>query len=87
MSDAVGLSARLMGDNGEKKRPSDDQDSNEHSGKRIKIDHESSNHEGCDTEKMTRKFDSMGLYAAEMFAAHVARQHVLSCVVNSKWFK
>lgn len=25
-----------------------------------------------------------GLYVAEMFAAHTARQHVISCVVNGK---
>jgi len=38
-------------------------------------------------DKVTKKIDPMeqnGLYAAEIFATHVARQHVLSFVAEGK---
>jgi len=79
-----------MSSNGEKKRRSDNQGSNERSGKKVKSNHENGNNGDRDTEKMTKKVDPLeqnGLYAAEMFAAHVARQHVLSCIVISEWIK
>jgi len=88
--DTARRSARLMNSNGGNKRPSDSQGSNERGSKRIKSNTENSNTEHLDTEKLAKKIDPMeqnGLYAAEMFAAHVARQHVLSCVVNSRWIK
>ena len=78
-----------MSSNGEKKRRSDNQGSNERSGKKVKSNHENGNNGDRDTEKMTKKVDPLeqnGLYAVEI-AAHAACQHVLSCIVISKWIK
>jgi hypothetical protein len=72
------------------KRGSDHLGSNEPPNiKRPKQDEEEG--EGEEKEmKEPKKLNAIvqnGLYAAEMFAAHIARQHVISFIVNSKWMQ
>jgi hypothetical protein len=46
------------------------------------------NDEDQNEEKEPKKIHAIvqnGLYVAEMFAAHIARQHVISFIVNSKF--
>jgi hypothetical protein len=65
-----------------KKRTSENLGSSEPTSKRVR-----SNNEDPNNEKLPKKTDPLeqnGMYAAEMFAAHVARQYVISCVVDSK---
>ncbi|KAG1719638.1 uncharacterized protein EDB91DRAFT_1351878 [Suillus paluster] len=65
---------------GDKKRTSGHLDSSEPSSKRPK-----SNNENQGNEKEPKRIHPIvqnGVYVAELFAAHVARQHVISCVVN-----
>jgi hypothetical protein len=66
-----------------KKRTSDNVDSNERSNKRAKSNNENRNVE--DEAEKPHPAVQNGLYVAEMFAAHIARQHVISCVVMSKY--
>ncbi|KAG1720577.1 uncharacterized protein EDB91DRAFT_1230992 [Suillus paluster] len=65
----------------EKKRSSNHLPSNEPASKRAK-----SNNETGIEEKEPKKLPpnvQNGMYVAEMFAANIARQHVISCVVNN----
>jgi hypothetical protein len=46
------------------------------------------NNENQNDEKEPKKIHPIvqnGLYVAEMFAAHIARQHVISFIVNSRF--
>ena len=83
MCDAATLSSAGTKNLGDKKRPSDHLPSNEPSSKRPR----SNQPRGDEKEKEPKKIHpnvQNGLYVAEIFAAHVARQHVFSLVVNSK---
>ena len=54
---------------------------------RAASSHENVINSNRDNDKVTKKIDSMeqnALYAAEMFAVHVARQHILSFVAEGK---
>ena len=65
------------------KRPSDNAPPNQLESKRVKSNKEKSD---VDDEK-EKKIDPIvqnGLYAAEMFAPHIARRHVISFIVNGK---
>ncbi|OJA14918.1 hypothetical protein AZE42_12843, partial [Rhizopogon vesiculosus] len=68
-------SQRLKADN---KRPYDGQPSNEARSKRTKSNNEPPMEE--EPEKLHPNVQN-GLYVAEMFAAHIARQSVISCVI------
>jgi hypothetical protein len=75
----VKCSGRL--DNGDRKRTSDDLDSNnEPNSKWLK----SNNEKPTDEEQKDHPIVQNGLYAAEMMAAHVARRSVVSCIIRSK---
>ena len=70
----------LRSSTGANKRTSDNSDQPT-SNKRLKGNNENPNNE---KSKITDPMAQNGMYAAEMFAADVARQHVISCLVNSK---
>jgi hypothetical protein len=70
----------LRSSTGANKRASDNSDQPT-SNKRLKGNNENPNNE---KSKITDPMAQNGMYAAEMFAADVARQHVISCLVNSK---
>lgn len=70
----------LRSTTGANKRTSDNSDQPT-SNKRSKGNNENPNKEKT---KITDPMVQNGMYAAEMFAADVARQHVISCLVNSK---
>jgi hypothetical protein len=81
MSDAASQHSDRLG----KKRDSEHLGSNERSTKRSKSNNEQIAEEKGEKEPI--KLPAIvqnGLYVAEMFAAHIARQHVISCVVNGK---
>ena len=81
LRNAARRSQRLKADN---KRPHDGQPSNEARSKRTKSNNEPPMEE--EPEKLHPNVQN-GLYVAEMFAAHIARQSVISCVIMSKSFK
>jgi len=84
MPDAARRPSERLKNKGDKKRPSDHLRSNEPSSKRSKSNNENN---GDEKEKEPKKIHpnvQNGLYVAEMFAAHTARQHVISYVVSGK---
>ncbi|OJA14917.1 hypothetical protein AZE42_13416 [Rhizopogon vesiculosus] len=81
LRDAARWSQRLKADN---KHMHDGQPSNEARSKRTKSNNEPPMEE--EPEKLHPNVQN-GLYVAEMFAAHIARQSVISCVTMSKSLK
>jgi hypothetical protein len=67
------------------KRPSDNAHPNQPESKRAKSNKEKPDDDDDDEkEKKIHPIVQNGLYAAEMFAPHIARRHVISFVVNGK---
>ena len=65
-------------------RPSDNAPPNQPESKRAKSNKEKPDDDDDEEEKKIHPIVQNGLYAAEMFAPHIARRHVISLVVNGK---
>jgi len=66
------------------KRPSDNAPPNQPETKRARSNKEKPDDNDDEKEKKIHPIVQNGLYAAEMFAPHIARRHVISFIVNGK---